>query len=74
MLQRVQNKCSQTGPKDNEKAHKWTHRQMAEAEGVRERERGEGRREVATLTVADNNVDNTSFYFRLHKLFNTKDK
>lgn len=47
---------------------------MAEAEGVRERERGEGRREVATLTVADNNVDNTSFYFRLHKLFNTKDK
>lgn len=41
---------------------------------VLERERGEGRREVATLTVADNNVDNTSFYFRLHKLFNTKDK
>lgn len=39
----------------------------------REREGGGGR-EVATLTVADNNVDNTSFYFRLHKLFNTKDK
>lgn len=38
-----------------------------------EREGGGGR-EVATLTVADNNVDNTSFYFRLHKLFNTKDK
>lgn len=45
---------------------------MAEAEGVPESERGG--REVATLTVADNNVDNTSFYFRLHKLFNTKDK
>lgn len=42
---------------------------------VFERDRGGGgEREVATLTVADNNVDNTSFYFRLHKLFNTKDK
>lgn len=42
----------------------------------RERDRGgRGRRSrQATLTVADNNVDNTSFYFRLHKLFNTKDK
>lgn len=51
----------------------WDKRQW-EGNNSTQKERGRKRGGPATLTVADNNVDNTSFYFRLHKLFNTKDK
>lgn len=53
----------------------WKNQTQCEIEKGKDQEAsGQKQTDIEMLTVPDNNVDNTSFYFRLHKLFNTKDK